>query len=162
HVPAGVPGVSAARVLIVNLTRFGDLLQSSPAISALKQRTPGAEVTVVADRNFAEVCDAIPGIDRVYRVDLDHLGRLLLAGGAELARGYHYVEQIARELRAMRFDLALNFSSSRMTAVFMTLVGAREVRGWSMSADGMRLIRDPWARLFATMCLNRRVAAFNL
>ena len=31
-----------------------------------------------------------------------------------------------------------------------------------MTADGMRVIRHPWARLFATMCLNRRVATFNL
>jgi len=31
-----------------------------------------------------------------------------------------------------------------------------------MTPDGLRVIRHPWARLFATMCLNRRYAAFNL
>jgi hypothetical protein len=31
-----------------------------------------------------------------------------------------------------------------------------------MTNDGFRVIRHPWARLFATMCLNRRIAGFNL
>ena len=154
--------MNAERILIVNLTRFGDLLQTSPTVAALRERHPGAAITLLAERNFADVCDGIPGIDRVYRVDLDRLGNLVLSGGNALIEGYRYVEDVISELRAARFDLALNFSSSRMTAVFMGLLGIPDVRGWSMTADGLRVIHHPWARLFATMCLNRRVAAFNL
>ncbi len=154
--------MSARRVLIVNLTRFGDLLQTSPAVATLKLHHPGAEVTLLAERNFADVCDAIPGVDRVVRVDLDRLGGLMLRGGAALLDGYRYVEELLADLRAADYDLALNFSSSRMTAVFMGLLAVRDARGWSMTSDGMRVIRHPWARLFATMCLNRRVAGFNL
>ncbi len=150
------------RILIVNLTRFGDLLQTSPALAALKRRHPGAAITLMAEKNFADVCDDIPGIDRVYRVELDRVGKLMLDGGAHLLEAYRYVEQIIHELRAERFDLALNYSSSRMSAVFMGLLGIPDVRGWSMTPDGLRVIRHPWSRLFATMCLNRRVATFNL
>ncbi len=150
------------RILIVNLTRFGDLLQTSPAIAALKRAHPGAAITLLAERNFADVCDGIPGIDRVHRAELDRLGNLVLEGGAQLLEAYRYVEHVIAELRAERFDLALNFSSSRMSAVFMGLLGIPDVRGWSMTPDGLRVIRHPWARLFATMCLNRRVATFNL
>jgi ADP-heptose:LPS heptosyltransferase len=154
--------VSVERILIVNLTRFGDLLQTSPTVAALRARHPGAAITLVAERNFAAVCDGIPGIDRVYRMDLDRLGNLVLGGGGQLVEGYRYVESMLAELRDARFDMALNLSSSRMTAVFMGLLGIADVRGWSMTEDGLRVIRHPWARLFATMCLNRRVATFNL
>ena len=58
------------RILIVNLTRFGDLLQTSPTIAALRRRHPGAQITLMAEKNFADVCDDIPGIDRVYRAEL--------------------------------------------------------------------------------------------
>jgi ADP-heptose:LPS heptosyltransferase len=150
------------RILIVNLTRFGDLLQTSPAIAALKRQHPGAAITLMAEKNFADVCDGIPGIDRVYRAELDRLGNLMLEGGAQLLEAYRYVEGVIGELRAERFDLALNYSSSRMSAVFMGLLRIPDVRGWSMTPDGLRVIRHPWARLFATMCLNRRVATFNL
>jgi ADP-heptose:LPS heptosyltransferase len=154
--------MSARRILIVNLTRFGDLLQTSPAVATLRVQHPGAEIALLAERNFAEVCDRIPGIDRVVRVDLDRLGGLMLRGGEALLEGYRYVEELLGELREARYDLALNFSSSRMTAVFMGLLGIADVRGWSMTSDGFRIIRHPWARLFATMCLNRRIAGFNL
>lgn len=154
--------MSARRILIVNLTRFGDLLQTSPAVATLRVHHPGAEIALLAERNFADVCDHIPGIDRVVRVDLDRLGGLMLRGGAALLDGYRYVEEVLGELREARYDLALNFSSSRMTAVFMGLLGIADVRGWSMTPDGFRVIHHPWARLFATMCLNRRVAGFNL
>lgn len=150
------------RILIVNLTRFGDLLQTSPAIAALKRRYPGAAITLMAEKNFADVCEGIPGIDRLYRVELDRLGNLMLEGGTQLLEAYRYVEHLIAELREERFDLALNYSSSRMSAVFMGLLAIPDVRGWSMTPDGLRVIRHPWSRLFATMCLNRRVATFNL
>ena len=107
--------MSVRRIVIVNLTRFGDLLQTSPTVAALRARHPEAEITVVAEKNFADVCDHIPGIARVYRLDLDRLGALLLEGEESLRESYRYVEDVLRDLRAERFDLALNFSSSRMT-----------------------------------------------
>ena len=154
--------MSARRILVVNLTRFGDLLQTGPAVATLRVHHPGAEIAILAERNFADVCEATPGIDRVVRVDLDRLGNLMLRGGAALLDGYRYVEELLGELRGTAYDLALNFSSSRMTAVFMGLLGIPDVRGWSMTDDGLRVIHHPWARLFASMCLNRRYACFNL
>ena len=65
-------------------------------------------------------------------------------------------------LRREEFELALNFSSSRMSAVLLSLLRIPDVRGWAMTSDGYRSIRTPWARLFAASCLNRRIASFNL
>lgn len=154
--------MSVRRIVVVNLTRLGDLLQTSPTIAGLRRVHPGASITLVAEKNFAEVCEAIPGVDRVHRLDLDRLGHLLLAGPGRVGEAYHVVRGWAAELRAERFDLALNFSSSRMSAVLLALLGVPDVRGWTMTRDGHRAIQTPWARLFATLCLNRRVAPFNL
>ena len=74
-------------VLVVNLTRFGDLLQTSPTIVGLKEEHPDATVTVMVDRNFAEVCRGLPGVDRVWPLDLNELGQLLMsATSADLRR----------------------------------------------------------------------------
>jgi ADP-heptose:LPS heptosyltransferase len=150
------------RILIVNLTRFGDQLQSSPTIAGLKGRHPHAEITVVVDRQHASVCHGIPGIDHVYELDLDQIGRHLLDGGPQLVAAYRYVEDIVRDLRARAFDLAFNFSSSRMSGVFMRLLGVPDSRGWMMDSEGHRLISHPWARLFVASVLNRRYAPYNL
>ncbi|MBY0280517.1 glycosyltransferase family 9 protein [Candidatus Binatia bacterium] len=154
--------MSVKRIVVVNLTRLGDLLQTSPTIAGLHAVHPDASITVVAERNFAEVCESIPGVDHVYRVDFDGLGHLLLDGPGKVLEAYHRVRDVVTELRAERFELALNYSSSRMSAVLLGLLRIDDVRGWAMTADGHRAIRSPWARLFAASCLNRRVAAFNL
>lgn len=148
------------KILIVNLTRFGDLLQTSPIIVGLKAQHPEAELHVLVERNFAPACRGIPGIDRLREIDLDELGRRLLA--ENLRGAYDAVEQTIAELRAERFDLALNYSSSKMSAVLLKLIGAPDTRGWTMARDGHRLIAHPWARLFSAACLVRRQAPFNL
>jgi len=154
--------VRVERILIVNLTRLGDLLQTSPTVAGLRAAHPDATITLVAEKNFAEVCESIPGVDEVYVLDLDRVGRLLLDGGERLHEAFVHVREVVHDLRARRFDLALNFSSSRMSAVFLGLLGVPDVRGWSMTPDGFRTILHPWAKLFAASCLNRRFASFNL
>lgn len=153
---------AARRILIVNLTRFGDLLQTSPTIAGLRAANPGARITLLADRNFAAVCEGIPGIDNLRRTDLDGLGHMLLEGGRGLLSAYREIETLVSELREERFDLALNFSSSGMSAVFLGLLRIPDVRGWSMTPEGHRVISHPWSRLFATLCLNRAMGDLNL
>lgn len=150
------------RILIVNLTRFGDQLQSSATIAGLKARYPDAEITVAVDMQHASVCHGIPGVDHVHELDLDQIGRLLLDGGPRLVDAYRHVEDIVRDLRARTFDLAFNFSSSRMSGVLMRLLGVPDSRGWMMDSEGHRLISHPWARLFVASVLNRRYVSYNL
>jgi len=151
------------KILIVNLTRFGDLLQTSPMIAGLKELHPEAELVALVERNFADVCRGLPGVDRVLELDLDDLGRIMLGGtGEALRRAYGVVADVFHAFQAERFDLALNYSSSRMSAVLLRMIGARETRGWTMTADGFRLIAHPWARLFSASCLVRQQAPFNL
>ncbi len=151
------------KILVVNLTRFGDLLQTSPTIMGLKEMHPEAEVSVLVERNFADVCRGLPGVDRVRELDLDQLGRILLGGtSADFRRAYGFVDDLVTELRAERFDLAVNYSSSRMSAVLLGLIRAADTRGWTMTDDGHRLIAHRWSRLFSASCLVRRQAPFNL
>ncbi len=151
------------KILIVNLTRFGDLLQTSPTIVGLRECHPDAEITVLVERNFADVARGLPAVDRVWELDLDHLGRLLVPGtGSGLRAAYAVVDETVARLRAECFDLALNYSSSRMSAVLLGMIGVADTRGWTMTADGHRLISHPWSRLFAASCLTRRQAPFNL
>ena len=51
-------------VLIVNLTRFGDLIQTQPVISGFKQQ--GHVVGVVCLSNFMSATSLLDGIDCVF------------------------------------------------------------------------------------------------
>ena len=150
------------RVLIVNITRIGDQLQTSPTIAGLKERYPGVEITVLGDVHHMEVCHGIPGVDRVYELDVNRIGQDLLAGGTRLVDAYRFVDDVVQELRAVGFDLAFNFSSSRMSSAFMRLLRIPDCRGWMMDSEGNRLIINPWSRLLVASILNRRYTPYNL
>ncbi len=150
------------RILIVNITRIGDQLQTSPTIAGLKARHPGAQITLVGDGHHMGVCYGIPGVDRVYELDLDRIGRALLAGGTGIVDAYRYTEAVVHDLRRERFDLAFNFSSSRMSSVLMRLLRIPDCRGWTMDSEGHRLIAHPWSRLFVAAVLHRRYTPYNL
>ena len=94
----------------------------------------------------------------MWEIELDRLGRLLLAN--DLRAAYREVESLVDALRAERFDLALNYSSSRMSAVLMRLIGVADTRGWTMSADEFRRVtgrRLGWNKVLSqTFTIQRR------
>src|SRR5262249_53279637 len=94
HVRRGAPDVSAVRrILVVNLTRFGDLLQTSPVIVGLREQHPAARITALVPRNFVDVARGLPAVDDVVPFDFDGLARLLLAGrSADIRAAYGTIE----------------------------------------------------------------------
>ena len=62
-------------ILLVAITRMGDMLQASPTIAGIKMENPDAKVTVLIERNFASICAGLPGIDEVIVIDLTYVTR---------------------------------------------------------------------------------------
>ena len=59
-----------SNVLLVNITRLGDMLQATPTIAGVKMENPDCKVTVLVEKQFEGVCHSIPGIDDVVSIDL--------------------------------------------------------------------------------------------
>ena len=52
------------KILLLQLKRIGDLILTTPAVAALRERFPTAQLTVVASSECAELLPAIPSVDR--------------------------------------------------------------------------------------------------
>ena len=67
--------VSAVRqtvkILLLQLKRIGDLILTTPAIAALRERFPEAEVTIVVSSECADLLPAISGVDRILMARTD-------------------------------------------------------------------------------------------
>jgi ADP-heptose:LPS heptosyltransferase len=55
-------------ILLIQLKRIGDLILTTPAISALREKFPEAKLTLVMSREGAALAPAITGIDRTLVV----------------------------------------------------------------------------------------------
>ncbi len=151
-------------VLLVNITRLGDMLQATPTIAGMRMENPDCKVSVVVEKQFEGVCKIIPGIDEVVSVDLGMTVRALAREGEGILDAYEYVDQFVTDLRSKKYDYCLNMSSSPYTAMLLNLLGIKRNGGWSSDDEGFRVIESEWARLFASSVFhqNRQYNSLNL
>jgi ADP-heptose:LPS heptosyltransferase len=151
-------------VLLVNITRLGDMLQATPTIAGMKMENPNCKITVVVEKQFEDVCHIIPNIDTVIPIDLTFVSRALAAEGEAIVDAYEYLSAFIEDLKSRNFDYCLNMSSSPYTALLLRILNIPRSGGWSSDEEGFRIIESDWARLFATSVFhqNRQFNSLNL
>jgi ADP-heptose:LPS heptosyltransferase len=152
------------KVLLVNITRLGDMLQATPTIAGIKQENPDCHTTVLVEKQFSDICHILPHIDEVVSLDLSFTCRSLAAEQVGIIEAYQYISEFVDKLRADNFDYCLNMSSSAYTALLLRLLKVPRTGGWTADEEGYRLIESEWARLFATSVhyQNRQYNSLNL
>ena len=97
------------KILLLQLKRIGDLILTTPAIAALREKFPEASITLVASRECADLLPAIASVDRtlVTRRKLRDL-RMFFA--------------VARE----KFDYCIDFTRNDRSALLAFLSGAQK------------------------------------
>src|SRR5215813_9480224 len=96
-------------VLLLQLKRIGDLILTTPAIAALHERFPEADVTMVVSSECADLLPAISGVDRILmaRRNLRDLAAFLTVAGK-------------------KFDYCIDFTRNDRSALLTLLSGARK------------------------------------
>jgi predicted lipopolysaccharide heptosyltransferase III len=97
------------KILLLQLKRIGDLILTTPAVAALRERFPGAHVTIVVSSECADLVPAISGVDRILmaRRNLRDLALFLAVMGR-------------------RFDYCIDFTRNDRSAFLAFLSGARK------------------------------------
>ncbi|MBI1814880.1 MAG: glycosyltransferase family 9 protein [Deltaproteobacteria bacterium] len=104
----------SARILVIRLRRFGDVLLLTPTLRAIRQAYPAARLDVLTLAGFDQVLINNPHIDRV----------LVLEHGM-----VSWLRAIAT-CRAARYDAVLDLQSSPRSALLVLTSGVRVRVGW--------------------------------
>src|SRR5919198_6616128 len=96
------------KILLLQLKRIGDLVLTTPAIAALRERFPDAEMTLVVSSECADLLPAISGVDRILmaRRNLSDVAAFLTVAGK-------------------KFDYCIDFTRNDRSAFLTFLSGAR-------------------------------------
>lgn len=147
-------------VLIINLTRFGDLIQTQPVISGFRSR--GDRVGLVCLDNFASAATLLEGVDRVFPFpgagllsDLDRDWRLAVRD----ATGFK-----ASVLAEFPPDATVNLTPTvacRLLAFDLTPEGGKTV-GFSVDELGFNADTSAWAAFLQMAGANRGASPFNV
>jgi lipopolysaccharide heptosyltransferase II len=104
---------SGPRILLVRLRLIGDVVFTTPVIAALRRRYPDAHITYLVEAHAAAVVRGNPHIDDLIVIDK--------------SSGWRRVRDdlsLARQLRARRFDMAIDLHGGPRAAWFTRASGA--------------------------------------
>lgn len=166
RVPAGrarfllAPGVM--NTLVINLTRFGDLLQCQPVFAELA--ATGERTALVCLENFAGAAGLLRHVDRVFALP----GAGLLSAvdtdwRRALWRFREFTAQVAAEFLP---DRVINLTPSVAARVLARHLARNpasgEVAGFGMDDEGFGRDSSAWAAFLEISSANRGVSPFNI
>lgn len=126
---------SPRSIVAIDLALIGDLVCLTPGLLALQHAFPHSKLSVVAASNSGPVLEHFPGLHQLIMVDKEALHRSPFAPA-----------RVARTLRQHRFDLAILFHSSFLSAMLAFLAGIPCRAGYSKDMRGPLLttaVRPP-------------------
>ena len=150
------------QVLILNVTRMGDLIQMGTLIARLRHEWPDVEIDLVVDRQFESVARLMSGIRRIHAYDFNRLVNDCRAMSRDVVEVYREVKQWAAPLVEARYDRLINLTFTRRTGLLAGYLQVPDVRGVVSAPDGSTSIRNPWLAYFTDLHQYRRFNRFNL
>ena len=150
------------QVLILNITRMGDLVQMGALLSRLQEEWPGVAVDLVVDRQFAAVASMLNGLREIIAYDFHALIDESRACVKDTVVLYREVAIWAGDLSQRRYDRIVNLTFNRPSALLAEYVGAPDIRGARSAWDGGTVIDNPWMAYFTDIHQMRRINRFNL
>src|SRR2546426_7321792 len=127
--PCGEALIPYSKILVRATNWIGDAVMSLPALAAIRQRFPKAEIVALARPWVADIYEGERALDRVIRYTA---ARGLREWGAKF--------RLARQLAAERFDCAILLQNAFEAALLARLAGIprrigydRDARGWLLT-----------------------------
>ncbi len=152
---------SACSVLLLNFTRMGDLLQSTPLMQSIRKKHPNWHITLGVNAKFSSILDGSGLFDKKFDLNLkqfDEEGR-----SYTLVTLYHYFEKYLNELNENGpYDIVVNITHSNFSGLLVSLIDAKEVYGLSVGDDRNRIIHGEWIKYFTAILKHRHMNRFNI
>jgi len=140
------------KILVMQLARMGDLVQTWPLLRRLQHIAPKARVELLCDSRWRELAPEGPQVAEVLGLDLPGLAA---SGERDFNATYKALQHKITELRVRQYDCVLALNFSRVALLLAHLLGV-PVWGYRPVQGGREFGRDPWlAYVFALVHVRR-------
>ncbi|MCL6621124.1 MAG: glycosyltransferase family 9 protein [Syntrophobacterales bacterium] len=146
------------RVLVLQLARLGDLVQTWPLVRRLKAAWPGARLELVCEAGLVSLSDLGPPLAGVHGLEVGRLAALARHNPAAAARR---LRERLQDLRRLRPEVLVNLNLSRLSLLLTHGVGAPAL-GYQPLAGGREFGRPPWLAYVFALAHARRLNRLHL
>lgn len=150
------------RILVIQLCRLGDILQTTPMLRGLRRAHPRASITLMVLDGFSHVPIPSHLYDRLAVLPFAPVASCV--GDDESAWGpaVERMREFVASLGTDPFDLVLNLTGTPLANLLSALLPSKEVRGGLFAPDRSRVVRHPWMTYFWSSLLARSAGFINL
>ncbi|NMC48033.1 MAG: glycosyltransferase family 9 protein, partial [Desulfovibrio sp.] len=144
--------------LVINLTRFGDLLQSQPVFAELAAMD--RKTGLVCLENFAGAAGLLRHVDQIFPLPG---GKFLRDVETDWKKALVRFQDFAHDVK-QRFspERVINLTPSVAARVLARRLFIGETTGFSIDAEGFRRDASPWAAFLEISAANRGLSPFNI
>jgi ADP-heptose:LPS heptosyltransferase len=121
------------RILIVRLSALGDVINTLPALAVLRHNFPKSFIGWVVEDKAKDILDGHPDIDKVF-VFRRRDWKINFANPSKFFKMSKDVPGFIKELKAEKFDIALDFQGNLKSGVISYLSGAKVKAGFEKPA----------------------------
>ena len=150
------------QILIINITRMGDLIQMVPLLSRLEEEWPGVAIDLIVDTEFAHVASLIPGIRQVLMFDFQLLMDESRVRARDVVALYQDLAHWVQPLLHLGYDRVVNLTFNRRSAFLVKYFGCSDERGMTTAQDGSFVVKNPWMKYFVDFHVYRQLNRFNI
>ena len=137
------------KILIIKLSAIGDVVQTLPALEAIKGTYPDSDITWVVEEAAAGILEGHPLINRLL-VSRRRAWLRMLKNPLTAAKGIGGITGFIRELRSARYDIAVDFQGLLKSGMLIGLSRARRKIGFDRTRE------------LSYLFLNERLPAYNI
>jgi len=151
--------VNRVKILIINLTRLGDIIQSIGLIRGLKKKYVTCEIDFLAMSSFSDILHNIPEISEIICLNdkllVDEIQNDVWSAFIEL---YDKIDCLNNK----NYDIIINPVISIQSSWLSSLIQAKEKRGMIVNSEGEQSVRSNWSAFLLANQHNLGDHSFNL
>jgi heptosyltransferase III len=146
------------KILVIQLTRLGDILSTIPALSAIKRENHEAEIHILTRKRFAGALECTRVCDEVWTLDTAKILGPMITEGASVGAAATELTRFVTQLRAEKYDKIINLSFSPSSSFITHLIAGEKipVAGYTRTSDFYLRVPDvPSQYFYAQVGLDR-------
>ncbi len=148
------------KILVVQLARMGDFLQTAPLLSGLKKKYSEAAVEVLVDERVRDVADHCPSVDGIHCLPGDAILSTIAAG--DTAGTVKLLKKTCSSFMQTEYSRVINLNLSGIASVAGAAARTANRTGYGYCNETGTRSMDPWFSYFYSTVRYRRLDPYNL